>query len=76
MRNSICLSVSASSVLPARHGKSATAPTLTDYERLEFERVRAEINAGLDGETFDRLSSEGAAMPIADATAFALAGFL
>jgi predicted ATPase len=59
----------------AESAATATAPTLTDYERLEFERVRAEINAGLDGETFDRLSSEGAAMPIADATAFALAGF-
>jgi hypothetical protein len=58
----------------AESAASATAPTPTDYERLEFERARAEIEAGLDGETFARLSSEGAAMPIAEATTFALGG--
>ena len=60
----------------AESAASATAPTPTDYERLEFERGRAEIKAGLDGETFARLSHEGAAMPIAEATAIALGGLL
>ena len=56
----------------AESAARATAPTPTDYERLEFERTRAAINAGLDGETFARLNSEGAAMPIDAAVAYAL----
>lgn len=58
----------------AESAASATSPTPTDYERLEFERVLAEISAGLDGEAFDQLRSEGAAMAIAEATTFAFAG--
>ena len=60
----------------AESAARANAPTLTDYERLEFERVRAEIEAGLDGETFTQLSSEGAAMPISEAISFAISGLL
>ena len=58
----------------AESAARATAPTPTDYERLEFEQARTEIRAGLDGETLARLSSEGVAMPIAEATTFALGG--
>jgi predicted ATPase len=60
----------------AESAAMATAPNLTDYERLEFERARAEIQAGLDGETFAQLSNEGAAMPIAEATTLAIGGLL
>ena len=56
----------------AESAARTTAPTLTDYERLEFERARTEIQVGLDGETFAKLTSEGAEMPIAEATTFAL----
>ena len=45
---------------------------LTGYERLEFERAGAEIKAGLDGETFAQLSSEGEAMSVDAAVAYAL----
>ena len=55
----------------AESAARATAPTLTDYERREFERARAEIEAGLDGETFARLRDEGEAMSIDAAVAFA-----
>ena len=60
----------------AESAARTTAPTLTDYERLEFERTRAEIEAGLDGETFTQLTSEGATMSISEATDFALSGLL
>ena len=60
----------------AESAAGVTATTLTDYERLEFERARAEIKAGLDGDTFTWLSSEGAAMSISEATTFALGGLL
>ena len=56
----------------AESAARATAPTLTDYGRQEFERARAEIKARLDGETFAQLSSEGDAMPIDAAVAYAL----
>jgi tetratricopeptide (TPR) repeat protein len=56
----------------AESAARATAPTLTEYERLEFERARAEIEADLDGETFARLRDEGVAMPIDAAVAYAL----
>ena len=58
----------------AESAASATVPEPSDYERLEFEWARAEIEAVLDGETFERLSCEGAAMPLAEATTFALGG--
>jgi hypothetical protein len=60
----------------AESAARTTAPTLTDYERGEFERTRAEIEAGLDGETFTQLTSEGATMSISEATDFALSGLL
>lgn len=47
-------------------------PTLTDYERLEFELVLSDTEGGLDSETFAHLRGEGQAMS-ADATvAYAL----
>jgi hypothetical protein len=56
----------------AENAARATAPALTDYERLEFERVLSDTEAGLDSETFARLRGEGQAMS-ADATvAYAL----
>ena len=58
----------------AENAARTTAPSLTDYDRLEFERVTSEIQSALDGEAFARLSSEGAAMPIPEATSFALDG--
>ena len=50
----------------------ATAPTLTDYERLEFERGLSETEARLDSETLRRLRDDGQAMSTDAAVAYAL----
>ena len=56
----------------AESAARATAPALTDYERLEFERGLSETEARLDSETFKRLRGEGEAMSIDAAVAYAL----
>ncbi|MDP6715068.1 MAG: hypothetical protein QF368_10625, partial [SAR202 cluster bacterium] len=56
----------------AETAAKTTAPQLTDYERLEFDRVTSEVQAGLDGGALKTLRSEGGGMSARDAVGYAL----
>ncbi|MCH7800281.1 MAG: TIR domain-containing protein [Chloroflexi bacterium] len=58
----------------AESAARTTAPTLTDYERLEFERVTIEVQPALDDATFETFRSVGVGMSVEDAVSYALGG--
>ncbi len=58
----------------AKSAATITAPLLVEYERLEYERVEAVLEAAAGGGTISRSTTAGAGMTIAEAISFALTG--